>query len=47
MQRLVIFVKKNRVAAHGTCNLRYNVPKKIPIAFPDGSNYEYHFIIKT
>ena len=27
-------------------NLRYSVPKKIPIVFHNGSNYDYHFIIK-
>ena len=31
---------------HGICNLRYNVPKEIPIVFHNGSNYGYHFIIK-
>ena len=31
---------------HNICNLKYGVPKKIPIAFNDGSNYDYHFIIK-
>ena len=33
-------------AAHSTCNLKYGVPKKIPIVFHNGSNYGYHFIIK-
>ena len=28
------------------CNLKYSVLKKIPIAFHNGSNYDYHFIIK-
>ena len=27
-------------------NFKYCVPKKIPIAFRIGSNYDYHFIIK-
>ena len=31
---------------HSICNLKYNVPKKIPIVFHNGSNYDYHFIIK-
>ena len=31
---------------HSICNLKYSVPKKIPIVFHNGSNYEYHFIIK-
>ena len=33
-------------AAHNICNLRYNVPKKIPIVFHNGSTYDYHFAIK-
>ena len=35
-----------RDAAHSICNLKYRVPKKIPITFHNGSNYDYHFIIK-
>ena len=35
-----------RGAAHSICNLKYNVPKKIPIAFHNGSNYVCHFMIK-
>ena len=35
-----------RGAAHSIYNLEYRVPKKIPIAFHNGSNYDYHFIIK-
>ena len=35
-----------RSAAHSICNLRHSVPKEIPIVFPNGSNYDYHFIIK-
>ena len=35
-----------RGAAHSICNLKYSVPKKIPIVFHNGSNYGYHFIIK-
>ena len=26
--------------------IKYGVPKKIPIVFDNGSNYDYHFIIK-
>ena len=33
-------------AAHNICNLRYKVPKEIPIEFHNGSIYDYHFIIK-
>ena len=35
-----------RGAVHSTCNLKYSVPKKIPIVFHNVSNYDYHFIIK-
>ena len=37
---------KYRGATHSMCDLKYSVPKKIPIAFHNGSNYDYHFIIK-
>ena len=33
-------------SAHSICNLRYNVPKQIPIVFHNGSKYDYHFVIK-
>ena len=35
-----------RGVAHGICNLKYNVTKKIPIAFYNGSKNDYHLIIK-
>ena len=35
-----------RGAVHSICNLKYSVPKKIHIVFHNGSNYDYHFIIK-
>ena len=38
--------RKFRGAAHDICNLRYKVPKEIPIVFHNGSTYDYHFIIK-
>ena len=34
-----------RGTAHGICNLKYSVPKKIPIDFHNGWNYDYHFIM--
>ena len=37
---------KYRGAAHGICNLRYKIPKEIPVVFHNGSTYYYHFIIK-
>ena len=35
-----------RGAAHSICNLKFNVPNDIPVVFHNGSNYDYHFIIK-
>ena len=32
---------KYRGAAHNMCNLRYKVPKEIPIVFHNGSTYDY------
>ena len=40
------YTGKYRDAAHNICNLRYKVPKEIPIVFHNGSTYDYHFIIK-
>ena len=40
------YTGKYRGAAHNMCNLRYKVPKEIPIVFHNGSTYDYHFIIK-
>ena len=33
-------------AAHSICNLKFDLPNEIPIVFHNGSNYDYHFIIK-
>ena len=35
-----------RGAANNICKLKYSVPKKFPIAFHNGSNNDYNFIIK-
>ena len=40
------FTGKYRAAAHKTRNLRYKIPKNIPVIFHSGSTYDYHFIIK-
>ena len=40
------YTGKYRGATHSICNLKYSVPKKFHIVFHDGSNYDYHFIIK-
>ena len=37
---------KYRGAAHNICNLRYKVPKEIPVVIHNGSTYDYHVIIK-
>ena len=35
-----------RGIVHSICNLKYGVPKKIPIVFRNGFNYDQPFIIK-
>ena len=40
------YTGKYRGAAHNICNLRYKVPKEIPVVFHNGCTYDYHFIIK-
>ena len=40
------YTGKYRGAAHNICNLRYKVPREVPVVFHNGSTYDYHFIIK-
>ena len=40
------FTGKYRGATHSICSLKFNVPSEIPEVFHNGSNYDYHFIIK-
>ena len=40
------YAGKFRGAAHNICNLRYKIPKEIPVVFHNVSTYDYHFIIK-
>ena len=40
------YTGKYRGKAHSICNLRFNVSNEIPGIFHNGSNYDYHFIIK-
>ena len=40
------YTGKYRGAAHNVGNLRYKVPKEIPIVFHNSSTYHYHFIMK-
>ena len=40
------YAGKYRGAAHDIWNLRYKIPKEIPVVFHNGSTSDYHFIIK-
>ena len=40
------YTGKYKRAAHSICNLRYKIPKEIPVVFHNGSTYGHHFIIK-
>ena len=40
------YTGEHKGAAHSICNLKYCVPKDIPIVFHNGSDFIYHFIIK-
>ena len=35
-----------RGPAHSIHNLKYSVPKKIPLVFHNAPSYDYHFVIK-
>ena len=41
------YTGKYRGAAHDISNLRYKIPKEIPVVFHNGSSCDYHFIIKS
>ena len=40
------YIEKYRGATHIICNLRYKIPKEIPVVFHNGSTHDHHFIIK-
>ena len=40
------YAGKYRGAAHSSCNLRYKIPKQIPVIFHNGSTYDYDFLVK-
>ena len=40
------YTRKCRGAIHNICNLRYKIPKEIPVVFHNGSTFDYNFIIK-
>ena len=37
---------KFRGTPHTICNLRYKIPREIPVVSHNGSAYDYHFTIK-
>ena len=39
------YTGKYRGAAHSICNLRYKIPREIPIVIHNGSIHDYYFII--
>ena len=40
------YTQEYRGGANIICNSKYSVPRKILIGFHNGSNYNYHFIIR-
>ena len=40
------YTGKYRGSAHDICNLRYKIPKEIPVVFHNRYTYDYRFIIK-
>ena len=40
------YIGKYGGTAYSMFNLKNNVPNEIPIVFHNGSNYDYHFVIK-
>ena len=44
---IIVITQENlEGAANNICNLKYKIPKEIPVVFHNGSTYDYHFIIK-
>ena len=43
---VIVIIQEDIGAMHSICNLKYSLPKKNPIVFRNGSNYDYHFLIK-
>ena len=41
-----LYTGEYRGATHSICNFKYSVPKEISIVLHNGSNNDYHFIIK-
>ena len=40
------YTEEYRGTMHSICNLKYRLLKKVPADFRNGSNYNYHFVIK-
>ena len=40
MMKNILELLKNRGAAHGICNLEYNTPTEVTVAFHNGLNYD-------
>ena len=40
------YTEEYRSAAHNICNLKHKLPKKIPIVFHNGCNFDYYCFIK-
>ena len=40
------YIGEYRGAVHSISDFKYSIPKEITIIFHNGSNYDYHFIIK-
>ena len=43
---IIAITQASTEGLHSICNLRYKTPKEIPVVFDNGSNHDYHFIIK-
>ena len=46
LETIVIIQENIEVLRMALCSLKYSLPKKLPIDFHNGSNYDYHFILK-
>ena len=46
LEIVIIIQEKHRVVVHIIYILKYSLPKKIPLDFDNGSNYNYYFIIE-
>ena len=46
LEIVIIIQGKHRVVVHIIYILKYSLPKKIPLDFDNGSNYNYYFIIE-